>query len=524
MSEDKKIRRGNLYSYIKTTDQFLQERELFNKFLKILPDIWDFEPSHLYIVSTEERNDDLVQLLIDLKIIEYDWNEILKQTHRTIGNRIIEFRLNGSKFWKLYNRVSGKNGIIKKQALELISKDISERFSLDKIVELFADLGVPKSIFILDTKWRAVFYVLSYYATSKLVKDQIQLIKIIQEFIHPLSVNGDEEKAKELQEKYKRWLKYDPSIKIHKDGKVYLGPTEEEWELGIHDYVDTDGNTVNVLEISDHWSVFDMAKLWLFWNLIFIIVNAYHSNQALNKKELEDLYLVLVDKVENLISDKSVGKKITEIYERPFISLSTAEIEAKAKGAENASSLLSSFLVEIKNYRLRFSDVKSVVKQNQELINRINSAIKATNIEDANFLKTAEQNLLRVEIAKIPTLKIKGETSKSVKQKGAISLKGRKVSYDESKSTIFVDNKACPLPPAKNEDYLARAMFKRLIDEPVDWSIIYEEMSGDEAKNSEINRKSVRDTMDRLNKRVKKIIGTNDELLTWENKTLKRKF
>lgn len=105
------------------------------------------------------------------------------------------------------------------------------------------------------------------------------------------------------------------------------------------------------------------------------------------------------------------------------------------------------------------------------------------------------------------------------------ALKLKDVVFDESQPAIFIGDKKCSLPPAKNEEYLAKVMFARPTGEFVDWSIIYKEMTGTEAViGSGQDSKSVRDTMNRLNKRVQEVIGTNDKLLSWKNKSVCRNF
>jgi hypothetical protein len=110
-------------------------------------------------------------------------------------------------------------------------------------------------------------------------------------------------------------------------------------------------------------------------------------------------------------------------------------------------------------------------------------------------------------------------------EKIKISLVGKRVWFDDAKSTIFINTTACPLPPAKSEDYLARAMFNRPVAEPVDWSIIHQEMTGNsEVIGSKIDQKSLRDTMGRLNERIKEVVCTDDRLLSWKNKSICRNF
>lgn len=127
-----------------------------------------------------------------------------------------------------------------------------------------------------------------------------------------------------------------------------------------------------------------------------------------------------------------------------------------------------------------------------------------------------------IRIVEMPELRIKATDAKPPIKS---SLKIKTVVFDEAQSAILVDGKVCPLPPAKNEEYLAKAMFSRPIGEFVDWSIVHKEITGATAViGSEKDKKSVRDTMDRLNKRLQTIIGTSDQLLRWQNKSICRNF
>ncbi|PWB38378.1 MAG: hypothetical protein C3F02_04385 [Parcubacteria group bacterium] len=110
------------------------------------------------------------------------------------------------------------------------------------------------------------------------------------------------------------------------------------------------------------------------------------------------------------------------------------------------------------------------------------------------------------------------------------NLFNKKISFDDEKITIFVEDRAVPLPQFKNEHYLCRAMYEYKINEPVDWSIIYEKMTGyyeayyGKPSPTRENWRIVYDAMDALNKRIKEIINTNDNLFTWQEKTIKRNY
>lgn len=114
---------------------------------------------------------------------------------------------------------------------------------------------------------------------------------------------------------------------------------------------------------------------------------------------------------------------------------------------------------------------------------------------------------------------------KNQKEKGVkISLAQKIIKFDEAKPAILIDKKICPLPPAKNEDYFSKAMFSRPIGEFVDWSTIYQEMTGTETIPDKNKERSVRDTMDRLNERIQEVISTGDQLFSWENRSIRRNY
>ena len=385
-----KTRRSSLLSHIKTTDELLEHRELFEKFTTIVRSAGEISPKAYYKIPVDEANDDLVQLLIDLKIADYDWDEMAKQTHRQVGNRIIELGFSGAAALKLRDRVSGKNGRIKREALELVSQDIGGRFTFEKMKRLCTDLGVPETMFVPDTKWRALFYVLSYYTTSEKHEDYLLALKIIQEALHPLMFGGDEVKAKETREKYKQWLKYD-RIEIDDAGKLYIAPTAEEYEIGMDEWVSVDGVIVEPKAFVIYLD--RIAALWVLWSQAIVLVQAYQSNPSLDRKELEKLYLQLVSKAEDLIRGGSVGN-LSETYKCPFTSLATAEMEAKAKGAESPLALTTALLLEIIAMEPPPQEIAKQMEENAELIESITAATRAIGGEDIDVAQLSREQAL----------------------------------------------------------------------------------------------------------------------------------
>jgi len=102
-----------------------------------------------------------------------------------------------------------------------------------------------------------------------------------------------------------------------------------------------------------------------------------------------------------------------------------------------------------------------------------------------------------------------------------------KVKFLDDESALELAGKKCPLPPYKNEHFFCRAAFEHQINEPIDWSIIYEKMTGyygehfGKSKDTRENWHRVYDTMEAINKRVKELLNI-EKLFVWQEKTIKR--
>jgi hypothetical protein len=101
-----------------------------------------------------------------------------------------------------------------------------------------------------------------------------------------------------------------------------------------------------------------------------------------------------------------------------------------------------------------------------------------------------------------------------------INLSDFEVIFNDTKPALLIGDKECPLPPFKNEHYLCREMFKIPKNEFIDWSLISERMD----KSENIKMRSIQDALYALNDRVKEIIGTDDNMLSWQNKSIKRNY
>ncbi|HOI59789.1 MAG TPA: hypothetical protein PKU93_00530 [Candidatus Pacearchaeota archaeon] len=196
---------------IKTIDDFLKNQALirrFFRFINLSQNISEVNPETTYIFSIKEQCDYLVHSLSFAKIItNYDWDE---KYSPTIGRRYIRFEIKGNKLLEVYNRVYGNNGFIKRETLELISKDISTRIDLDKLYQLLTEeLKIPETMFDVESNVEyTIFYILSYFSTSISEEDNGITIKIINRLLHPLFFKNEDEAQKTFNQ-YKNWLKFD---------------------------------------------------------------------------------------------------------------------------------------------------------------------------------------------------------------------------------------------------------------------------------------------------------------------------
>ncbi|MDE1946464.1 MAG: hypothetical protein KGI61_02735 [Patescibacteria group bacterium] len=192
------------FSHVKSLDQLLQERLLFEQ---VLAEVENSKPSYKYSTFID---DELINSLIRLGLAKEDRS--FKTKIDGMGFKVRGYIFLINKINDLVNRVTGKNGRVKREALELITKDICERFTYSKIQAIFTDLNIPQSMFIAESKKKVVFYILSYYSTSSKQKDNNIFLKIIEEVLHPLHFNNCNKTAKQTEEEYGQILKYDRII------------------------------------------------------------------------------------------------------------------------------------------------------------------------------------------------------------------------------------------------------------------------------------------------------------------------
>lgn len=138
--------------------------------------------------------------------------EISERSDKTKWFSFSKYRLRVLDIQKIKALLDNRNHqfIIKPKTLELISKDIGEFDTGTNLVEFLGNCGVDSELILYpNTKWRMIYAIFRTLATSPKPEDQKILFKIIEEAVHPLMHNGDEEIANKYVDKFNRLLGYD---------------------------------------------------------------------------------------------------------------------------------------------------------------------------------------------------------------------------------------------------------------------------------------------------------------------------
>lgn len=169
---------------------------------------------------------------------------------------------------------------------------------------------------------------------------------------------------------------------------------------------------------------------------------------------------------------------------------------------------------------------KSPNIQGEDLKKRYNELIEEIKSQGMSSSGNLEERYIKI----LGEIKSQKSSQPSDTQATAVSLKDKEIKYDDKEARIVFDGTICQLPPYKNEHYLCGVMFKKKANQPVDWSVVYEKMSGNYEKHygktpkTREHWRTVYDTMIRVNNRIKKELNTTDDLFLWQELTIKRNF
>lgn len=138
-----------------------------------------------------------------------------------------------------------------------------------------------------------------------------------------------------------------------------------------------------------------------------------------------------------------------------------------------------------------------------------------------DFLKSASPES---HFSKIIAFILDKEKAKEYLGEDQIISSNIKAEFDDETATLKINSISIQLPSHKDEHYFCRAIFKYLPNEPVDWSLIFKEMTGcEERKGKDKDKRKVYDAFLSVNKRILKMTGLKD-FFRWDTKSAKRTY
>lgn len=395
---------------------------------------------------------------------------------------------------------------------ERIARIIGEHFTTSEIVNVFTDANITTDE-ALYAKWRIILDAFSR------VKTEEGFFHIIEEFCHPLNF-PDLTVRTAFIEKLNAILTYENLEIRATDKKTEIGDV-----LGVtHEFMEKmEDKYYNdlLLDIDEVETLLNIHQSYMD------VIEIFCQDTKKPTKELNEAYLFLAQKIQQIIADFRLKEHEISMY-KPFIDLYSAESEWNGSGKE----------FEIRTGpKLSWDGVRPSLHNVHSNIMHLLMDIRDQDKEDDEMTgdeKRLEQ--INTLISKKRTVKITSKTDDVKKieilhkyeEKKALKkiLKNSVVKFDDTIPAIFVDEVEIPLPAYGKEHYLCRAIWKRKAEEAIDWSKIYNDMEGKKADflpDKELWR-YVYDAKNDVNKRVKGITGTTEDIFEWNKKSIKRRY
>lgn len=153
-------------------------------------------------------------------------------------------------------------------------------------------------------------------------------------------------------------------------------------------------------------------------------------------------------------------------------------------------------------------------------------SLTSGNPVDPESISRRNRDLIFFQIKVLGDIKEKLQENPKATSEG-VSLSDKKVVFNDAETSIFVGDVRIKLPAFKNEHTFCRVMFGVPPNQPVDWSIVAENITGEEigmVGDIEKKKRTVRDTMYALNERIRTVLNSEDNLFDWKNKTIRRLY
>lgn len=241
---------------------------------------------------------------------------------------------------------------IRLKTLELIAQKIGNLDSGSNLVNFLKNCGVDDGLIVYpNTKWRMVFDVLVYLASSSKKEDKETLSKVIGEATHPLMHEGNEGSALVLRKQFDEYLKYDNmGIAYDKDTGTYWAlRNADDDETEIQTQIESDDLIKHLEEQSEKQLEFlskpeskeKISLLRKAYQLLTNVVFFFCEDPARPTVELNQSFQYLYKLVNITVNELGLSQADTSSFSRnehffylPFSNLFSAEKVYKEQGQD----------------------------------------------------------------------------------------------------------------------------------------------------------------------------------------------
>lgn len=353
--------------------------------------------------------------------------------------------------------------------------------------------------------------------------------KIISALLHPLNHNADDKKTDEIADKIEKYLKYD-NFSIDRLEDEYFVYPSGQFELP--EEVAFDGEQSDILHDLEvaHTKKELIEKLREYHQAYMSILELFCKDITRPTKELNNSYLFLRDKIDDIVRDLSLRHYLINPCQQFKGDLYSAEIEWNGDPKKQMivlgpvlswdairPSLYSthSIITKLCSFGDEESEVIDIDEKQFEKITNLISQHRTSKIEPQ------KDGVLKLEIL---------NKYEKTSEKPKIKLSDYEVSFDDETAQLHIDDfEVVSFPSHKNEHYVMRKLFSQRKNEAVDWQEVYEAMTSSKSETTDKEevkkqQKSVKDAVSAINTRVKEVCNTESDLLLWETKCIKRLY
>jgi len=189
---------------------------------------------------------------------------------------------------------------IRQETLELISKEFGQVYTGLEICNLLKKAGIPNDWIIYpETKWKIIFGVFDYLASAEDKETNDRIYKLIENFVHPLNLRGNDYQSEILIKRFNRWLAYDNiiidstenAIRCH---EVIIQSEEDYDELFNQDRCE-------VIDLLSKTKSQELILLKKFYQLLIDIVDVFFDKTNNPDEKLNEFFVKISKNIRSLV-------------------------------------------------------------------------------------------------------------------------------------------------------------------------------------------------------------------------------